>query len=53
MSRFEERIFGLLRDLMAIGQRDPALLVTVVRIIEMQEHVDRQVQASAQGESLI
>lgn len=52
MSRFEERVFGLLRGFMALGQTDPALLVAVVRIVEMQEHVDRQILASAHGAAL-
>lgn len=50
MSRFEERVFGLLRGFMGLGQEDPALLVAVIRIVEMQEHVDRQIQASAHGD---
>ena len=53
MSRFEERVFGLLRGFMALGAADPALLVAVVRIVEMQEHVDRQILASAHGAALI
>ena len=52
MSRFEERVFGLLRGFMALGAADPALLVAVVRIVEMQEHVDRQILASAHGAAL-
>jgi hypothetical protein len=51
MSRFEDRVFGLLRGFMALGQQDPALLVAVIRIVEMQEHVDRQILASAHGET--
>ena len=49
MSRFEERVFGLLRGFLSLGQQDPALLVAVIRIVEMQEHVDRQILASAHG----
>jgi hypothetical protein len=52
MSRFEERVFGLLRGFMALGAGDPALLVAVIRIVEMQEHVDRQILASAHGAAL-
>ena len=49
MQRFEERIFGLLRNFVGIGCQDPALLTAIMRIVEMQEHVDRQIQASSQG----
>ena len=52
MSRFEERVFGLLRGFMGLGAGDPALLVAVIRIVEMQEHVDRQILASAHGAAL-
>ncbi len=50
MARFEERVFGLLRSFVDIGRQDPALLVAVLRVVEMQETVDRQIGASAEGE---
>mmetsp|Transcript_19085 Transcript_19085/g.53180 ORF Transcript_19085/g.53180 Transcript_19085/m.53180 type:complete len:779 (+) Transcript_19085:187-2523(+) len=45
----EVRLWKTLRDFVALGKQNPALLVSVVRIIEMQEIVDAQQAGKRDG----
>ena len=48
MGRFEERLWSIIRNFVELGRSNPALLVSAVRVVEMQETVDSQISASGQ-----
>lgn len=48
MGRFEERLWSIVRNFIVLGRTNPALLVSAVRVVEMQETVDKQISASGQ-----
>ena len=49
MTKFEERLWSLIRNFVELGHNNPALLVTAVRIVETQELVDKQLESSGRG----
>ena len=51
MSKFEERLWSLIRNFVELGHNNPVLLVTAVRIVEIQELVDKQLESSGRGMS--
>ena len=46
MAKFEKRLWAIVRNFVELGRSQPAQLVNVVRIIELQEMVDRQLEAN-------
>lgn len=50
MGKVEERLWSIIRNFATLGRDQPAMLVNAVRIIELQEMVDRQLEASGKGE---
>ena len=48
MNKFEERLWSIIRNFIELGRVNPALLVSAVRVVEMQENVDKQITASGQ-----
>ena len=49
MGKVEERLWSIIRNFAVLGRDHPAMLVNAVRIIELQELVDRSLEASAGG----
>ena len=49
MTRFEERLWSLIRNFVELGHNNPAMLVAAVRIVEIQEMVDKQLELSGRG----
>ncbi len=49
MTRFEERLWSLIRNFVELGHNNPAMLVAAVRIVEIQEMVDKQLESSGRG----
>lgn len=49
MARFEERLWSLIRNFVELGHNNPAMLVAAVRIVEIQEMVDKQLESSGRG----
>ena len=49
MGKFEERLWSLIRNFIVLGRDNPGMLVNAVRIIELQELVDKQLEASGHG----
>lgn len=47
MVKFEERLWGIIRNFVTLGRDNPAMLVNAVRIVELQEMVDAQLDATA------
>ena len=48
MGKFEERLWSIIRNFIAYSRQNPAMLVNAVRIVEIQETVDKQLEASGQ-----
>ena len=46
LGKFEERLWSIVRNFIVLGRDNPAMLVNAVRIVELQEIVDRQLEAS-------
>ncbi len=51
MTKVEERIWSTVRSFKTIAERNPALLVSALQVIEIQEGVDRELLAAGQGGS--
>ena len=51
MTKFEERLWSLIRRFVELGHNNPAMLVAAVRIVEIQEMVDKQLESSGKGDS--
>ncbi len=49
MGKVEERLWSIIRSFANLGRDHPAMLVNAVRIIELQELVDRSLESSAGG----
>ena len=49
MTKFEERLWSLIRSFVELGHNNPAMLVAAVRIVEIQEMVDKQLESSGGG----
>ena len=49
MGKVEERLWSIIRNFANLGRDHPAVLVNAVRIIELQELVDRSLESSAGG----
>lgn len=49
MTKFEERLWSLIRNFVELGHNNAALLVAAVRIVEIQELVDQQLESSGKG----
>ncbi|BDA50552.1 Exocyst complex component 3 [Coccomyxa sp. Obi] len=49
MSKVEERLWSIIRNFATLGKEQPAMLVNAVRIIELQEMVDKQLEASGKS----
>lgn len=49
MTKFEERLWSLIRNFIELGHNNPAMLVAAVRIVEIQELVDKQLESSGRG----
>ena len=49
MGKVEERLWSIIRNFANLGRDHPAMLVNAVRIIELQELVDRSLESSAGG----
>ena len=49
MGKVEERLWSIVRNFATLGRDAPPLLVAAVRIIELQEMVDKQLEASGKG----
>lgn len=49
MTKFEERLWSLIRNFVELGHNNPAMLVAAVRIVEIQELVDKQLESSGRG----
>ncbi|KAK9827315.1 hypothetical protein WJX81_003676 [Elliptochloris bilobata] len=49
LGKFEERLWSLIRNFIVLGRDNPGMLVNAVRIIELQELVDKQLEASGHG----
>ncbi|KAK9812960.1 hypothetical protein WJX72_006516 [[Myrmecia] bisecta] len=52
MGKFEERLWSIIRNFITLGRENPAMLVNAVRIVELQELVDKQLEASGQAGKL-
>jgi hypothetical protein len=53
MGKVEERLWSIIRNFSALGRDSPAVLVNAVRIIELQEMVDKQLEASGKSECVL
>jgi Exocyst complex component Sec6 len=42
MAKFEEKLWGIIRNFIELGRSNPSLLVSAVRVVELQEYVDKQ-----------
>ena len=51
MVKFEEKLWGIIRNFVTLGREMPAMLVNAVRIVEVQELVDAKLEASAHSTS--
>ena len=51
MGKVEERLWSIIRGFATLGRDHPAMLVNAVRIIELQELVDKSLESSTGGES--
>lgn len=51
MGKFEERLWSIIRNFVAVSQEEPGLLVTALQVVELQELVDAQLVAAGQGAS--
>ena len=49
MGKVEERLWSIIRNFSNLGRDHPAMLVSAVRIIELQELVDRSLESSTGG----
>lgn len=49
MTKFEERLWSLIRNFVELGHNNPAMLVAAVRIVEIQEMVDKQLESPGKG----
>lgn len=49
MGKVEERLWSIIRSFADLGRDRPAMLVNAVRIIELQELVDRSLESSSGG----
>ncbi|CAK0787040.1 hypothetical protein CVIRNUC_010256 [Coccomyxa viridis] len=49
MGKVEERLWSIIRSFATLGRDQPAMLVNAVRIIELQELVDKSLEASTGG----
>ena len=49
MGKVEERLWSIIRNFATLGKEQPAMLVNAVRIIELQEMVDKQLEASGKS----
>jgi hypothetical protein len=49
MGKVEERLWSVIRNFSNLGRDHPAMLVNAVRIIELQELVDRSLESSTGG----
>ena len=49
MGKVEERLWSIIRNFSNLGRDHPAMLVNAVRIIELQELVDRSLESSTGG----
>ena len=49
MTKFEERLWSLIRNFVELGHNKSAMLVAAVRIVEIQEMVDKQLESSGRG----
>lgn len=49
ITRFEERLWSIIRNFMTISQERQWLLTDAVRIIETQERVDQHIRSAAEG----
>ncbi len=49
MGKVEERLWSIIRNFNNLGRDHPAMLVNAVRIIELQELVDRSLESSTGG----
>ena len=49
MTKFEERLWSLIRNFVELGHNNPAMLVAAVRIVEIQEMDDKQLESSSGG----
>ena len=49
MTKFEERLWSRIRNFVELGHNKPAMLVAAVRIVEIQELVDKQLEHSGKG----
>ena len=52
MGKVEERLWSIIRSFATLGRDRPAMLVNAVRIIELQELVDKSLEASTGGETV-
>ena len=52
MGKVEERLWSIIRGFATLGRDHPAMLVNAVRIIELQELVDRSLESSTGGETV-
>jgi len=50
MGKVEERLWSIIRNFADLGRDRPAMLVNAVRIIELQELVDKSLESSTGGE---
>ena len=46
MGKFEERLWSIVRGFLEVSQRDPALLVSALQVVELQELVDARLLAA-------
>ena len=51
MGKVEERLWSIIRSFATLGRDHPAMLVNAVRIIELQELVDKSLESSNGGEN--
>ncbi|KAL3132011.1 hypothetical protein ABBQ32_008631 [Trebouxia sp. C0010 RCD-2024] len=49
MTKFEERLWSLIRNFVELGHNNPAMLVAAVRVVEIQEMVDKQLESSGRA----
>ena len=52
MGKVEERLWSIIRNFADLGRDRPAMLVNAVRIIELQELVDKSLESSTGGEMM-
>lgn len=51
MTKVEERVWSTVRSFRTVAERNPAMLVAALQVIEIQEGVDRELLAAGQGGS--